>query len=67
MFYTMWERMNLITDSHPFLVLKFVKTTGFYLRIFLGYGKFGQGIGGEVMVFRSFNRRGRQINADGRR
>ncbi len=59
--------MNLTTDSHPFLVLKFVKTTGFSRRIFLGSGKFGRGIGGEVMVFRSFNRRGRQINADGRR
>jgi hypothetical protein len=67
MFYTMWERMNLTTDSHPFLVLKFVKTTGFSPRIFLASGKFGLGIGGEVMVFRSFNRRCRQINADGRR
>jgi len=57
MFYTMWDRMNLTTDSQAFLVLKFVKTTGFYLRFFLGYGKFGQVIGGEVMVFRSFNRR----------
>jgi len=67
MFYTMGERMNLTTDSHPFLVLKFVKTTGFCPCIFLAFGKFGRGIGGEVMVFRSFNRRGRQINADGRR
>jgi len=59
--------MNLTTDSHPFLVLKFVNTTGFSRRFFLAYGKFGQGIDGEVMVFRSFNRRCRQINADGRR
>ena len=27
--------MNLTTDSHPFLVLKLVKTTGFSPRIFL--------------------------------
>jgi hypothetical protein len=53
----MWERMNLTTDSHPFLVWKFVKTTGFSPRIFLASGNFAQGIGGEVMVFRSFNRR----------
>jgi len=57
MFYTMWEGMNLTTDSDPFLVLKLVKTTGFSPGIFFGAGKFGQGIGGEVMVFRSFNRR----------
>jgi hypothetical protein len=67
MFYTMWERMNLTTDFHPSFVLKLVKTTGFCRRIFLGSGKFGRGIGGEVIVFMSFNRRGRQINADGRR
>jgi hypothetical protein len=67
MFYTMGEGMNLTTDSDPSFVFKLVKTTGFSPRIFLGYGKFGWGIGGEVMVFRSFNRRCRQINADGRR
>jgi hypothetical protein len=53
----MWERMNLTTDSHPSFVFKLVKTTGFSPRIFLASGNFGQGIGGEVMVFRSFNRR----------
>jgi hypothetical protein len=35
MFYTMWERMNLTTDSNPSLVFKLVKTTGFSPRIFL--------------------------------
>jgi len=40
-----------------FFSLEVHKNNWFLPSLFLASGKFGQGIGGEVMVFRSFNRR----------